>query len=348
MFHMENMVTVELLQKSQPTRPRKWIPVACFIMLILTLAVTAAMALFLFPNLGISKMILGKIPDKALNIGMIDSLYKLIGFVIIPAAAAFVNLFALIFSIKMCKYRRAYWWFGWILIVAYVVMVLLTVLFVLYYMVPFLTNLINKIPANILNLLEKAFRFGTAGYGALFALVMLFGLFYNVNYPAKYEEIYTLRKQRIKSFRDGSDRSAYRKRFYKDYKKGNWTSMMLDLHYKAFIPDSMEPMRRDSYEFMVAYCCERDATLKRAVFDQYAKEGRFLECRRIYQDIKDKSDIIEEGGKVVIPHYIPEPAVKTRKIRIPKRPVVVKPQPPLAPAKSATNPKSRKWSPEDI
>ena len=344
------MVTIEVLQKSQPTRPRKWIPVVCFIMLILTLAGAALMTVYLFPNWAISQKVLSFLPNKAMSIGKITSLKELMTITIVPGGLILIDLFALIFTAKMCKYRRVYWWFGWVMIVGFIATVLLTIFFNLYYLVPMIANFIDKIPASIFNLLRRLFRYGVLACTAAFALVMLFGVFYNVNYPAKYEEIYALRKDRLKSYETGSERSAYRKRFYQDYKNGNWVSMMRDLHYRAFIKDTLEPMRADSYEFFVNYCCDRDATLRHAMFDQYAKEGRFYELRQLFHDIDEKSDVIDRGGKVVIPHYVPEPSQPRRRIRIPARAKVAPAPAPLAPqgGKPSTNPKTRKWAPEDI
>ncbi|MBR1846689.1 MAG: hypothetical protein IJ787_03140 [Bacilli bacterium] len=350
---MEKMVTVEVLQKSQRTRPRKWIPVVCFIFAILTLALGLLQAVYVFPKIKIFADIAAKLPEREIHVGSLTKLSELMVYAIVPGAILLIDLFALIFTVKMSKYRHPYWWFGVPAIIVYIVMVLMTAFGILYYLVPFMTNLINKIPANILNrILLRVVRYGPVAMSAGFFIIMLFGIFYNVNYPGKYEEIYNLRKARIKSFTTTAERIAYRDRFYNDYKKGNWESMMLDLHYRAFIKDSYEPMRKDSYEFFVSYCCKRDATLKKAVFDQYAREGRFYECRSIYSAIAEKSDVIDRGGKVVLPHFIPDPAEPITMPLLKKKKVAPAPAPlpPRAPASMKTPPNKnlRTWRPEDI
>lgn len=348
---MEKMVTIEVLQKSQRTRPRKWIPWVCFIFGLITLALGLFFATFLFPDLPISQSILALIPDQSMAVGSITTLSQLIALVILPGAMALINFVTLIFTVKMCSYRHVYWWFGWIAVLGFIGMFLLTGFWILYFLVPFLTDIMNQIPSQVLDILYSVYLYGVLGYTAFFFLIMLFGIFYNLNYPAKYEEIYALRKARIKSFREGKDKRAYKKRFYMDYKKGNWDSMMLDLHYRAFIKDSYEPMRKDSYDFFVYYCCSCDATLKRAIFDQYAREGRFYECRTIYHDIKGKSDAVSHGAKVILPHYIPQGAEPKQDA---SKKAVARPAPrpvaPLAPVnqKKPHNAKLRTWSPDDI
>ena len=343
-----DMVTIEILQKSQRSRPRKWIPVLSFIFLLITLVGGGYYAAFVFPDLSISQSIIAPLPTTPINLGGIDFTWPqamLLFFV--PYGLLVWDFVCSIICGKICNYRKIYWIYGWIFVVALIGMIGLTTFVSLYYLVPASGQwLANVIPADIIVLIVNIHVYVVLGETAALALFFLFCLFYNLNYPAKYEAIYELRKRRLKSFALYDERLAYKKRFYNDYKYGRWISMMLDLHFESLDKNAVGPMRKDAYDFMVYYGCLCDNNIKRAVFDSYAAEGRYYECRSLFHDLKEKSQATENGAKVIIPHYDP---AKHRKKKIkteqPKRV-----EPPLKPYTGRRNPDARvkTWSPEDI
>lgn len=358
MLNMEQMVTIEVLQKSQNTRPRKWIPVFCFIMLLITALGAGLQALYLIPDKAIARKFLDLLPQigfvfKNGDVSYTITFEQFTGFCILPVALLLVNLINMIVAVKICKYRRAYWWLGWMLIAAFIVMVIYVAFMNLYYLVPFIQNLIHKMPERILNLTIKLFYYAAAGYTVLYLLFLLLGIFYNVNYPSKYERIYDLRKKRIKAYTNIDERSAYKKRFYEDYRVGNWDNMLYELHSTEIENMGNEPLSPDAFECMVNYSNQSDAAINRAVYNSYASEGRYLECRRMFADLKDVGDNVNRGATVKVPGYRPVPYQQARPrqpkpLVVPQKPAPARPaQPPLRPA-SPRKAKGKNWGPDDI
>lgn len=345
------MVTIEILQKSQRTRPRKWIPVfSLFAFLVFALVAVFDLGL-VFSNTSFGQTIVKLLPSTDVTIGSVTlSWLNLCIYLVVPAALAVLGIIGLVVAMKISSYRHSYFALSWLLLLLLIAVILLAVFFNLNLFVKFVTDLLSKIPQNIMDILFKAFIYCTLGCGAVFALFFFITLFYNINYPGKYEAIYDLRRARLKSFHNSDDRIAYKKRFYNDYKKGNWISMMLDLHFQSLEKGSTEPMRRDAYEFLVYYACLCDSTIKRAVFDEYAAHGRYFEVRNIFHDLKEKSDSIRQGGaRIHIPTYV-EPSPKPRKKTKVKPADVPKRIPPFAPKSYKKTPDARlkTWSPDDI
>ena len=343
-----DMVTIEILKKSQRSRPRKWVPIVSLIFLLISLVALLYYLVFLFPDLEISKSILKTLPAEDITIG--DGAYpwpSALQLFFLPYGFVGLNLITLIICGKICNYRPIYWLLGWILVVAYIAEFLLTAFVSLYYFVPTIRDWLNNVlPAETLGMIVTIHVYVVIGMTAGLILLMVFFLFYNINYPGKYEAIYDLLKKRLKSFELYDDRLAYKKRFYTDYKYGRWISMMLDLHFESLERTSTKPMRKDAYDFMVYYACLCDSNVKRAIFDTYASEGRYYECRSIFHEVKQKSDAVDNDAKIIIPHYDPKKAMRKK----PAKPDVPKRLPPLAPKSSKRPPDARvkTWSPEDI
>ncbi len=333
------MVSIENLEESQPTRPRHWIPVYCAIVFLICLLVDGLYTVCAL-NLGaFSDSLFNALPNIQLVVGTTTFGKAQVWLILLlPLAMLIVNLFALIGAIRMATYRKVYWWYAVWAVLGYLAMVFLVLFEELFTFVPFVTNLLKGlIPANIVNLLLTLFTYGNIGYSALLLIAMFFGLFYCVNYPAKYERIYALRKRHLKALRTSDERIAYRKRFYNDYRRGKWISMMLDLHAESLKAGQVARMDEDAYDFLVYYSCLCDSTVKKAVFDEYARNGRYFECRALYHEILAKAEAVEGGAKVRVPTYVPtvEPQVK----RQPKK-VVAAPPPPA--------PKRRHYRPDEI
>ena len=333
------MVSIENLEESQPTRPRHWIPVYCAIVLLLCLAVDGLYALCAL-NLGeISDSIYGLLPNLEIVMGDIvfgkDQIWLIL---FLPLGSYFINLFALIVACRMAHFRKAYWWYAiWVLLL-YIALGFLTLAWELFTFVPFISDNLKKFLApDVINILWMVFVYGHLGVSALLLIALIFGLFYCVNYPAKYERIYELRRRHLKALRTCDEKIAYKKRFYNDYKRGKWISMMLDLHAESLKAGQVSRLDEDAYDFLVYYSCLCDSNVKKAVFDEYARNGRYFECRALYHEIKAKSDAIDAGAKVRVPTYVPSVEPK-----IQRRPKPVVKQAPPAP------PKRRHYRPDEI
>ena len=351
MFAMDKMVTIEVLKRSWSTRPRHWVPVFAVIMFLPSLAATLFFMLLAFRDWQISKNIIAMLPTDPITwFGPITNWVDFLYVFLLPVVLLGINLVNFILMCVTCSYRKAYFWFGVPMIFVYIAIALFTAFWLVLYFVPSFANMMaGVITADIMNILGLVYAWGTLGYSALFVLYLIFLFFYCVNYPAKYEEIYELRKQRLKAYPTAEERLQYRKRFYRDYKKGNWISMMLDLHFKSLEKGSTAPMRKDAYDFLVYYAAICDANVQKAVLDQYASEGRYFEVRKIFHAVKEKSDSALRGIRVILPHYEkpqPKPAAPGSVEPAPDAIPSIPPLQPLFPRKK--NPNSKHYSPDDI
>ena len=347
---MCHMVTIEILQQSQRTRPRKWIPVFSAIAFFLSAILGVAMMSFLFPDIAFFASIHKQIPDLVIKMGEVSyTLLQMLGLVFVPGAVLGFCLIFLVPALRICGFRHGYWFLGAFLLLGWIALLLLYIFYTLYYLVPAIANVMANIPKEPFKIGETVYRYTAMVLPFVFTLYWLICMFYNVNYPGEYEEIYELRKKRLRSYRTTDERIQYNKRFYNDYKKGNWISMMLDLHFESLALGSSEPMREDAYDFLVYYANLCDNTVNKAVFDAYASEGRYYECRTIFHDLKAKADTIDRGANIVLPHYVPakpkkKPAAPL-KAETPKRV-----EPPLRPVdyKTPSNDRVKTWRPDDI
>ena len=344
---MVKKVTIDVLKASQRSRPRHWIPVFGWIGLVLFLLLGLVFMGLLFTGNPYSDFIVSLFPDMVINIGGTDfSLLFLLTAVFFPAGIAVLGIFFLIFALRICTFRYVYWWLGIFLLLGLIAQALFTIFFSLFYLVPVISNSLAQIPASVMDTLLRVYYYTTLIFPFVFAFFWLLCIFYNVNYPAKYEEIYELRARRIKAYKTSDERIAYKKRFYEDYKRGNWVSMMLDLHFDALEPGSAKPIREDALEFMIYYTGLADATIDEAVINQYVREQRYKECRDIFHAAKAKSEAVGRGAKIVLPHYVPAPEKKRKllKSETPKR--VAPPAP--AQYKKPQPSKVKTWTPDDI
>jgi hypothetical protein len=331
------MVSIENLKASQPTRPRHWIPVYCAIILLLCLLVDGLYTVCSLTLGEFSATVYSWLPDLRLTIG--DAVFgkdQIWLILILPASMVLVNLFAIIGACRMASFRKVYWWYAIWALLAYIAMFLYVTFWNLFTFVPGIHDALSRfINQQAQDVMWTIFVYGNIGYSALLVISMVFGLFYCVNYPAKYERIYSLRKRHLKALPTADERIAYRKRFYRDYKKGKWISMMLDLHAESLKAGQATKMDQDAYDFLVYHACLCDSEVKKAIFDEYARNGRYFECRALYNEVKAKSQAVEDGAKVRIPTYVP-----TVEPRVERRP---KPKPKPAPA-----PKRRHYRPDEI
>lgn len=340
------MVTYEVLKKSQKSRPRHWIPWVCLLALLVSGLIGAYFMLLVFSENDFSQMLIAMLPAVEITFLQVTlNIHQAMVFLILPAANLLILIFPMVISMKLCKYRGAYWWYGFLLVLAYILVPLGTLFYQLLIFVPALNQLaVNNFPI-VLDILSYFLFYGNFVWPFMLALFMLFGLFYNLNYPAKYERIYELRKKRLKSLHLYEERSRYRRRFYYDYMMGNWDSMMLDFFAVYLDPETREPMPEDAFEFLCAYSEKCDGKANRAVFNELASQGRYKECRAYFAKAKAKGDSIDHGAKIVLPHYVPEkpkkPAPKPKPPRLdpPLDPKIVRRQP---------DARVRTWAPEDI
>ena len=337
----KRVVTLEILERSQRTRPRKWIRNMGWI--------------FIFPLLLISLLLLNQfwadspitswLNETIISLGTSSyPLYNLMTFLFLPAAAWVLAIPVIIMSQCMGSYRHPYLFlsipgvivvFAWPLLMAFVYLVTF---------VPSIASAIGRfLPADILSLLININGYVAIGYSIFLVLMCFLAIIYNVNYPAKYEEIYAKRKKRLLSYDDLDKRAEYKQRFYDDYKHGNFISMMYDLHFDVLEGESNEPIPEDAYGFIRFVNGKNRTQISSAILDEYMKDKRYWEIRKVFHDNEALRQSLEGGASINLP-----PRVKPRK----KKPAPAQ-KPPFIPPLSSDlrkplDEKSKSWSPEDI
>ncbi|MCR5348711.1 MAG: hypothetical protein K6E59_03805 [Bacilli bacterium] len=350
---MSKMVTIDVLKESQPSRPRHWIPVFAFLAFLISAVVGVVYMALVIPGVPFFESIVAMFPAMSIELnGKSFELVFLLKILFFPAGIFLLFLIFTIVAVRICIYRHAYWWLGAFMLTAIIVQPLLTGFWALYYLVPNMDTTLAGIPAQVMGILLQVHGYMNFGIPFLHTLFWLLCMLYNVTYPLKYSEIYDLRSARLAACGNSDERIEYKNRFYNDYKKGNWISMMLDLHFESLDPKSTKPMREDAFEFLIYYANICDSNVNEAIFKQYASQGRYYECRTLFHDALKKSESIDKGAKVVLPHYVapkankkPVFAKKPLKSETPKRV-----EPPLKPAayKKPANSRVKTWTPDDI
>ena len=331
------MVTIDKLRASKPTRPRHWIPVYCLLVLLLAIpALTIYMACS-FDMGDFSAAIVNFLPIIEIKTNTVVYSSTTVWMILIqPCTLLLINVLALFVSIRMANFRHIYWLYAVWVLIASIASAIMVLFWNLYTFLPsFASSMSTLIPVDVLPIVWNSTVYLHTGLTIALIVALVFGLFYCINYPAKYEAIYTLRQRHLRALPNAEERWAYRRKFYRDYKNGDWIAMMLDLHAESLNDKSNARLPRDAYDFLVYYSCLCDSNVKKAVFDEYARNGRYYECRAIYHEIKAKSEAVECGARVRIPTYVP--SVEPRIQRKPKAQVT----PPPAP-------KRRHYRPDEI
>jgi len=335
------MITKELLQRSQDSRPRYSIVALGWISLLIVLITAGLQGFLVLPDSALFEewSIHGSfIPDMNLATFMVYIGGPIIAFLFGIVPFVLIN--------RMAKFRHPYLWLSipvWIVFVLYII-AMIAIYVVMF--VPGVGDLLFKyVPIDYYYLALNIFIYLPLGYDALLLIGAIFGIFYNVNYPAKYEEIYARRKARLKAYPNYKDKDAYRARFYENYRDGNWEQMMLDLFYVDLL-DKDAPISEETMLFMAEYGGYSESKIKRAAFNAYCKKGQFREAREDFMRTLKAKEAVEGGAKIVFPDEItplPEPV---KPVRTYPAPYV----PPLRPAdeRRPKDPTSTKWRPEDI
>ena len=273
-------------------------------------------------------------------------LFDFLTFFIFPVALWVIGFFPLVLSQKMAVYRHAYYFF---FIPAIIIHILYPISLTLLYLnewVPAVTQIVERtIPAEVMTLIGNITGYVGIAYAGLLLMICFFAMCYNGNYPGKYEDIYRHRKARLKAYRSLDDKIAYKKRFYNDYKKGKWESMMFDLHFAALESNGNEPIPDDAYEFMRMINGRNEDHIKSEMLDRYRADGRNAEVRKIFHETQKVEHAMTHGAYIHLPQRIKPPK--------PKKQHVPKPEPYRAPLDNSQprkprDPKNSHWSPDDI
>ena len=282
--------------------------------------------------------------------------FDLLRYMVLPIAVWVLGIPVVITSQRMGSFRHPYLIFaipGLILLFAWP---LLQAFIYLFRFVPAVSSALGRfIPESVVVILETISGLIALGFGAWLLAICIFAIVYNVNYPAKYEEIYRLRKKRLKSYRNLDQREAYKARFYRDYKRANWDSMLKDFFCDILNNESNDPIPYDAYLFIREANGTNEERISHRVLDTYKDNERYWEIRKMYHDNQHIADVVDNNGKINLPPRVKE-VKKVKKPGKPKVKVVVESTrnggsniPPLQrDLVKATDPTSKKWSPDDI
>ena len=336
------MVSLDTLKRSQIARPRHAIVVLGIISMILLLPLTLLYIWLLVPGSSLLAELATKTSwVKTMHLG---SFMAYLGFPILIVALGFFPFCTLNF---MAKCRHPYYWLStptWTLFSVTVLggVGLYSILFIpgLY---NFLAQRLNI--AEFLNVFQVVFLYVAVGYGAFLCLAAFFAIIYNVNYPAKYEEIYTRRAARIRAYPSYYDQKAYRIRFYENYRDGNWYQMMLDLYFKE-LSDPRASLDDACVEFMCEYAGYNNGQVRSTALREYHRRGDDKKLRELFFNYLAMRQSLENGAKLVLPGDVTLPGGKKTPVRSYPAPYV----PPLAPQDQARprDPNATNWSPDDI
>lgn len=341
---IRSVVTIEILQRSQRTRPRIWIRNMGWIFFFPMAALVFAFICPLIPNFSLVTAINQYAVAFA---GKTYLMFDFLKFFILPITLWVVGFFPLVLCHKMATYRHAYFFFYIPAIIIHIVYPIALTFLYLNEWVPSVSQIITRsIPAEILKLISDITGYVAPAYSALLLLVCFFAIFYNLNYPAKYEDIYAHRKARLKAYNSLDEKIAYKKRFYNDYKRGKWESMMFDLHFASLNGNSNDPIPDDAYEFLRYINGKNEDHIKSEMLDRYRAEGRNAEIRKIFHDTQKLEQSITHGAYIHLPEHIKPPKKKPVQTKVRPRPYVA----PLdhQPAPKKRDPKNKHWTPDDI
>ena len=337
---IRRMVTIEILKKSQRTRPRNWVRNFGWIFIWFFIA----FLVLLLGNVIPDYFLTAQLDAYEVNFnGTVYTLSRFLYYLVGPIALWVLGFFPLNLARCMGKYRHINYLLFIPAIIVHVAMPVALGFIYLHDFVPQMTDLIDRfVPADILALIVNITTYVTVGYAGWCVLICFCALLYNLCPPLKYSDIYSLRKARVKSYRDLDERAEYKRRFYDDYKRGNWDSMMLDLHFASIEGTSDKPIPEDAYEFMRYLNGKNQDKINSAILDKYKEEGKYSSIRKIYHSNADLEDNIARGAKINLGPK-PKPSKPTPK------PAPLPPhEPPLAPSKPKKDPNSKLWGPDDI
>ena len=342
------MITVDYLKRSQKSRPRHVIVLFGVFALILMVPLVAIFAWCVLPNSALMQEWAQY--DSFLPGVKLDAFMFYYGF---PVLTLTIGMLPFIVLRYMCKFRPVYWWLG---VPAWIVFILIdlatTVLYLLMFVPGLLEFVLGLMPAEvqptfmeIYSMTATIYVYVALGYAALLLISSIFAVLYCVNYPAKYEEIYTRRKARLRAYPNYKDQEEFRIRFYESYKHGDWNQMMLDLCFEE-LTNKNEPLSKEMIAFMAEYAGYGEGKVKEATFARYAARGEYERARKSFLATVRAKQAVENGARVVLPDErrpAPQKPVKPK-------PVEPKPYvPPLRPAREkGTDPSSTKWRPEEI
>ena len=335
------MITKETLQRSQDSRPRHSIVALGWISLIIVIGLALVQGLLVLPN---SPLFAEWSVFNSFMPGMTVAAFMV--YIGMPVLTFVLGIIPFILINRMAKYRPAYYWLSiptWIVFVLYILAMIVIYIIML---VPGVAELLFKyVPQDYYLMALGIFIYVPLGYDALLLIGSFFGVIYNVNYPAKYEEIYDRRKRRLKAYPNYRDRDEYRVRFYQNYRDGNWEQMLLDLYYVELL-DADAPITPALAAFMAEYGGYSESKVKKAVFDAYCRKGQYREAREDFLRCLKAKEAVEGGAKIILPDERTPLPVKAKPKRTYKQPFV----PPLRPAPEPrrSDPTSTKWTPDEI
>ena len=338
----ECMVSLDLLKKSQISRPRKPVVALGIISVWFIMIPTLLYIWLLVPNSALFNewAVHGSInPALSLSVFMTQ-----VGF---PLIIVGVGCFHLALISFMAKCRKAY---GWLATPCWALFVLLMIGGILIYAVAFVPGFAAFLAKfmNIEELFARAnpiFLYGVAVYGGFLFLGSIFAMLYNTNYPAKYEEIYARRKARLRAYPNYLDQQAYRVRFYENYRDGNWYQMMMDLYFKE-LSDPKAEIDEGLLQFMCEYAGYNDGHVRASILQEYHRRGDDKKTRELFFRYLHMRESLQNGGHLILPgDRTPVPA-KKKPVRTGPAPYV----PPLAPLtpKRQADENATDWSPDDI
>ena len=280
------MVTIEMVKRSLPSRPRKAVVFWAFIALLIGGAGFAFWMVMKFVPSFMASW-------SDITWTMMGINYNLRGFLLdfgLPLGQFVTFFIAWVLCNVIVNYRFFYFLFSLPSTLAAVVLIVAGILLIAQ-------PLHQYIPSNakIIPLVEKGFQYGCMGYAAFMLLFCFIALFYNHTHPPKYNRIYKLRKMRIRLSKSWSEKRRVRKLFYYYYKKGRCKEL-IGLLVEPYLPvDSELELIPEAIYYMKLAGGDANAEIKGVEIEAALASGGPKAARELYARTLQELEMARNG-----------------------------------------------------
>lgn len=325
------MVTIEMVKRSLPSRPRKAVVFWAFVAFII-----GAAGLGFWLAMKFVPTFLAQLSETKWTMMQVD--YDLRSFLVdwaMPMGMLVFFFVAWVLAQVITNYRLFYLLFA-------LPSTLIAIALVLCGIVLIITPIHQYIPnsATILKFVRMGYTYGAMGYGGLLLLFSIIALFYNHTYPPKYGRIYHLKKARIRLSKDGAERRRVKKQFYTFYKKGKCKELIGLLVEPYLEKESTLELIPEAIYYMKLHGGDANGEIKGYEIDAAIKERGDAGARDVYQQTLTDLESARNGDLTFLQRGTAEPQIIIKKVPVP----VAKPKP-----KVDTRPiNDPLWSPDEI
>ncbi len=326
------MVTIEMVKRSLPSRPRKAVVFWAFVAFVIGAAGFAFwLALKFVPTL------LPNLADTKWT--MMQTEYDLRSFLVdwaMPMGMLVFFFVAWVLAQVITNYRLFYLLFALPSTIVAIALVLAGIVLIITPVHSYIPN-----STTILKWVRLGYTYGAMGYAGLLLLFSFIALFYNHTYPPKYGRIYHLKKARIRLSKSGSERRRVKKDFYKFYKKGKCKELIGLLVEPYLEKESTLELIPEAIYYMKLNGGDANGEIKGYEIDAALKQHGDAGARDVYQQTLVDLESARNGDLSFLERGTAEPQIIIKKVPVP----VAKPTKPKVDTRPIDDPL---WAPDEI